>query len=537
MNDFNLNVNLDYSNKKISAGLVINQPNYTGFPTPLKFRLLDEKGLILSICDLNYSSGHPSMTSYIGETDFGVSPITKGGYDSSIYRTDLSGLYSTETTTMWEMSKAIPLIESFIRPIELATIGNIYNPIDFRKDIYKNVPVLITEGDAVLQGTVATVTNKNVITISVDKSLAAYSGYNLSNSYIKVISGSASGNISYVTNQSLSSLTVDSDYSSLSGQLVKIMPHRTISSYSGFSYYGTGTNSGDNGIKARFGLSSNIPAKVGSIEYNSGYYSGTTFIDHPFFPGYVAFTAGTDGYVAGVVGLKNDTYQRKISYGDLLFYNPASSPSSIFTGVILEVGSHAVAGQGDFHIKYWPGVAAATGSIYRIFRANSFELQTYPSFGADYLGVATSYAGNTGSWIKEISCPTVSLDFTANEQESTYAGISETSHFLVGPIKLSNGKVLQDMATGNQNPALKFNITVQNGPASSPVTIKSISCSSTQNPNIGQNYAGSYYQSGVLTFTADTSFVASETLRANCTINYGSCTLDNVFVVPVQPAI
>lgn len=541
MTNFNLSVNLDYEQRKIKPNLMAMQSNFTGFTlNSATFRLYDDNGVIFSQGGLYINSGSIASTIFSSTIDFGLDlgPVYNGGYDSSISRTDLSGVYCSRSETMWEMNAEVPILSATVRTYELDLAGNnIYHILDRRNNIYIDTPLTIIDGDAVLQGTVATVANKNQITITSDKLLAAYSGYNLSKSFVRVISGAASGQTFSITSQSSNTLYADKDCTSLSGQLVKIMPRREVSSYSGLTYYGTGSNRGAGGMQARLGLSENIPATVGSLSYASGYYSGTTFVNHPLIPGYVEATLGTDGYVAGVVALRADTYQRTVKLGDVLLYNPASSPSSTYTGVILEVGSHANTGQGDYHIKYWPGVAASTGSTYKIHRTNRVVLDLFPNFSTEYTAVATNQFGEAGSWYANVTTPSASIDFTANEQESTYGTVTETSHFFLGPITLSNGQVIKDVITGSMTPALWFSGTVSHGDPSSPSAVVTKTAFSTQNPNVGDQFNGMYSSNGVLTYAATTSFIAAEVLTANSVVKFGSAKIANVSTIPVQPTI
>lgn len=529
MTDFNLNTSLDYTNRTISAALV-TPGAHTGFISSLQYRLIDENGTIISFFNLTKASGHNALTSYTGidSMDLDLS-VYNGGYDTSIYRTDLSGVYVSIAQTMWEMQGEVPLLQSFVRGLELEYTTTTYNVVDTRNNVYKDIPLIVERGDCVLQGAISTVSEKNKITVIVDKSLASYTGYNLKNTFMEVISGSASGSIYTVTDQNLGTLTIDKNCYGLSGQIVKFKPYRIVTSYSGLSYNGAGSNLGDNGLKARFGLNNTIPGKVGSLYYTGGYYSGSALVDYPVLVG-----QGFPLYTVSTVVLKNDIYMRDVQLGDLIFYNPASNPSSVNTGVVLYTGPHANTGQGDYYVQYWPATAASTGSTYTIYRSNISKLNTIPKLGSNYTALAT-YSTTTGNWMETVKTPEIrSIDFTANEQESTYNFITETSHFYVGPISLSNGQIIS--YTGG-DPTLLISGKLYQGDPSNPVTSLNTGIYCSQNTDIGDKYKGMYFDNGVATFTTDASFTTAQTLTFESEIRLGLNKIVNIHTVPVQPAV
>jgi hypothetical protein len=430
---------------------------------------------------------------------------------------------------MWEMQGEVGFLQSSIRAVELAYVSTTFNTADTRNNVYIDTPIIVERGDCVLQGAIGTVTDKNKITITVDKSLASYTGYNLKNSFMEVISGSAKGDVYTVTNQNLGTLTVDNDCYGLSGQIVKFKPYRIVTSYSGLSYNGSGSNLGENGLKARFGVNELIPGKVGSLYYTSGYYSGSALVDYPN-----DLAAGFPFYTVSTVALKSDIYLRDVRRGDLVFYNPASSPSSVATGVILYTGTHANASQGDYYVQYWPANAASTGSTYTIYRHNISKLDTMPKLGSVYTAMAT-YEPTTGNWLETVRTPEVrSIEFTANEQESTYNFITETSHFFVGPVTLSNGQILQ--YTGG-DPTLLISGALYQGDPSNPVISLNTGIYCSQNPNVGDKYKGMYFDGSVATFTADSSFTTAQTLTFESEVRFGLNKLKSVNTIPVQPAV
>jgi len=549
MTDYTLNVNLDYVNRTAKSYLVGATSLTSGladYPNGLFYKMLNEQGATIATSYMTFSY-LPGLNTFQGQANFGLTYTEyAGGFDSSIVRTDLSGVYISDATSMWEFSQgigAIPEVSLFgidtvyIRPTELYITGNPYGYLDTRSGQYIGTPLLITRGDAVYQGSISTVLNKNLITLTNNRAVASYTGYNMSDCIVQVISGAASGQTFAVTSHTIgsSTLTVDTDCSALSGQVVKVMPYRLVDGYSGATYRSlAGTNLGANGYQARFALDDTIPAKVGSIAYTSGYYSGVAVnITHP---GYILAPT----YTGAVVCLKQDAYGRTLSYGDVIYYNPASSPASTYTGMIVSVANHSVQAQGEVAVTYWPPYPAYTGSVYTIHRSNKVHLQSFPALNGQVTSIVIPTAGGVSSqFITSTNTPSAVLDVTANEYESTYNNITETSHFHIGPVHLSNGQVLNDelTMTGNVPPYSRFHVKVTNGDPASPTTVVEKTAFSTQDPNVGERFNGMYHSNGTLTVAADTSFNASQTITCQSDVRYGSIVVNKTVLIPVQPAV
>lgn len=600
MTERNITANFDYVNRKINFNLVgaSNSPPYAYY----LFRVYDEEGCIISNAYVPEVSANSYGDLYASSVSFG---LDLGGYiaayDSSFGRTDLSGVYVGVPSTNWEMSSEIdyPPGLYLVNTIDQNTTyyltnrqayetGWLSSPVlnlDKRSDKYIGDKLLITRGDAVLHATIATVTNKNALTLTTSNLPPgiSYSSYNLNSSIVEVLSGAASGTTFAVTNHAPGSSTiyVDRDCFSMSGQLVKIMPYREVTSYSGWNYNtGLPVNKGSGGIMGRFGLNQTIPNKIGSLYYTTGtfiqnYYSGEHLLfvpnitlpwgilnaipDDPLFPIHILpsnpFFASNTGYYVSQVQLLNhsiDPYKRDIGRGDLVIFNPASSPGSTATGVICRADPFGV----NTLIEYWPAVTPSAGSSYTIFRNNSVYLQCFPEFDKTYNVAAFPVSGVSNSFITEtlpyskiygegavyssISTPSAELDFNANEYEGAFGNTAYTSHFHIGPVRLSNGQVLDDsktLPTKGTPPFLFFSGLVYNGNPNSPVTVLSRSGFSTQNTNVAGNFDGAYYKDGVMTFTANTVFNASETMVCKAVVSYGSAKIERVFTIPVQPAV
>jgi hypothetical protein len=604
MTERNITANFDYVNRKINFNLVgaSNSPPYPSY----LFRLYDEEGCIIANAYVPEVSATSYGDLYASSIDFGLD--LRGfvaAYDSSFGRTDLSGVYVGVPTTNWEMSSeldyspGLSLIDTlnnkttnYLTNRQAYETGWLSSPIltiDKRSNKYIGDKLLITRGDAVLQATIATVTNKNALTFTTNNLPpgASYANYNLNSSIVEVLSGAASGTTFAVTSHAAGSSTVyvDRDCFSMSGQLVKIMPYREVIGYTGWNYdTGLPSNKGSGGIMGRFSLNQNIPNKIGSLYYTTGTFvnsiysgehlgyipdvtapfqllslagdnPGTAYLGFFYFqPTNPYYPAGT-GYHITQVLLQNhkiDPYKRDISRGDLVIYNPSSNPASTATGVIVLAGDDGV----NTTIQYWPAQTPAAGSTYTIFRSNQVYLQCFPEFDKTYNCAAFPVSGAAnfvltetlpyskvyaeGAVYSSVRTPAAELDFNANEYEGAFGNTAYTSHFHIGPVRLSNGQVLDDsktLSTKGVTPFLYFSGAVYNGNPNSPVTVFSRSGFSTQNTNVAGNFDGSYYKDGVMTFTANTVFNASETMVCKAAVSYGSAKIERVFTIPVQPAV
>jgi hypothetical protein len=240
------------------------------------------------------------------------------------------------------------------------------------------------------------------------------------------------------------------------------------------------------------------------------------------------------------VALFADTYKRDVSMGDLIFYNPASSPGSTNTGVIIGVAAHGNASQGDYSVTYWPGVAAAAASTYTIYRSNTPVIQCFPEPDREYIAIAEINNGNlSGMSIQRVRTPKMEIDFTANEYENLFTLGNPVSHLHIGPVSVSNGGILDDSLTltGNVIPYMYLSGVLYNGNPSSPTILLNKASFSTQNTSAAINFNGSYYKDGIFTYAVSTLFNASETMVCKLVLRYGSIKLAKTITIPVQPAV
>lgn len=534
LSDYNIAVDLDYVSNQYKASLI--NPFTTGSTTSKVCKIFDGDGTILKVFNLtSQSAGSISLFAGSGSFD-SVFSQNDGGYDTSIARQDNSGVYASYAETNWHLSSDFPLAVI----AEDSLLSNLYIIADRRVDnnLYSGIPVLITRGDAVTQGVVSSVTDSNFVTLTYDRQLGSYTGQNITDCIGTVISGASLGENFAVRSHTIgqSGFYVDIDATHLSGQLVKLQPYRTVNAYSGWTYTGSNSsNLGDFGLKARFGVTPTIPIKAGSIHYTSGTYSGTTTIYHPYDP------AQTPIVTASVVALKSDTYRRTLEHGDVVYFNPASAPSATATGMIVSVTTgHGVPSEGDFAITYWPAREPAAASEYQIHRCNTFTLMHYPKPDRDYLLAVRDVDGTaTGEkYVTSFHTPGIDMDISANQYESQFPDISETSNFHIGPVYLTNGQTIkEDNVDNGVSPRLKITAELLQGDPTNPTVVFNKTAFSTQNADAAHKFNGMYFKDGILTIGTSAVFNASETLICKATATYGSINVTKVFTIPVQPSV
>lgn len=529
---YNLTAAVDYANKKIEVSFIA-----TGQTTSDNFEVdvISSEGHIVNrISDFTISQQLRNNTIYGSRTDLGI-PLSSNGYTNT---TDLSGVFAAELYSTWQFSRDVGLIyrADYISDFEVEYVKQQkIETID--TEAYIGTPVLITRGHSVPHGTVDVVSGENKITIGgVD-----LTSYNLSNSVIEVISGADLGRELFVTNHTSSTniLTVNENCYDLSGQLVKIKPFRHVVDYSPWSFDGPFISGGtafigDGGIISRFGLDKTIPNEASNVENTTIYLYGTLYSGdatptsttyHPLDSS-ETFPINLNLVEIAKSGFADKSFDLK--KGDfLVFTRTGGDPSLLRTGVVMSV----VASDNCYVASIWPSdyeYTIDTNELATVYRSNEFTLLDYPEFNKEYLCVLS--VDNEPQATCKIQTPSVCLDITANEYESTYSSIPETAHFHVGPVYLSDGQVLSGFP-------LNISVTAENGDIVSPTTIINTSAHSSQNVNVGHLFSGMYFKDGVFTALTSTVFNASETIYVKAQANYGSAKINKVITLPVQPAI
>ena len=145
--------------------------------------------------------------------------------------------------------------------------------------------------------------------------------------------------------------------------------------------------------------------------------------------------------------------------------------------------------------------------------------------------VSTSYATT-------VRTPSADIELTANEYESQFATISETTNFHVGPIHLSNGEILKDEGLGTTKlPAVNLALNVKGGNPKTQSTFVDSNMYMTQTADIMERTNGEYSTAGVGVFTTAQVFNAAQTLICEVTGSYGSAVINKVISLPVQPSV
>lgn len=522
MSQQKIDINFDYveKNSKVTVLSTASGVYYNIF-------LFDPDGVVMQTCSASPVDGNNFISTSTGFLNFDY-PLKSYGTDTSIKSTDLSGVYYSDFYTNWQLSAENDILD-IVLGIEVASSTNYNIPVDRRNEMYLGQIAMITRGDAVYQGTLTTVSGE-VITLTTNKAVASYTGYNMANCIGKIISGAHSGQYFSTTTHTLgsSNIYVDQDLSSMTGELVALMPRREVTTYSGWYYTGQVGSLGEKGVKARFGFSENIPLRVGSMLHPTGYYSGVSVRHHPADPDGLSIPLTWN---MSTIALSGDAYGRSIEFGDLIYFSPSGNLGQTKTGIAIYVEDHAVPAQGAVAVTYWPAAVPDPATTYTIHRANHFSLLNTLKFDTDYNVLAVPSSGDP--IFDKVRTPSATISVTANEFESTFADVTETSNFYIGPITLSNGQVITDISS--TLPYLHFSGSVYYGDPTAMSVAVTKQMNSTQHADIAHKYNGAYQTGGIFTITSPVGFTTAQTLLCEAEIAHGQAKVATIVAIPVQP--
>lgn len=617
-NDYNINTKFKYGDRKTK--ITISAAN-TGVAeitsnTDLRFltRLVDENGTTVQSTDCTSFSNLTRQLSYTSDGDFGVSHgltnVSTFDFAGGIDRGNISGsVYVEHYPLHWWGSKyqdpTFP-VQTQLADSEQKLPYNTSLPWGTAAEGYEGSPIIIKGGDAVVRGTVSTVTNQKDITLSTvfTRRGTSYSTQTVAPAIVEVVSGANQGDVFYCSSQSSSTLTVDGDASALSGQAVRVMPLREVTNYGGYSfnpavYFGSGFS----GPTAQFELNDYIPIDVGSftftgnggwttdnINISSGCIDWVSLEGRPTSYVFSEAVANLQDYctISGRMFELEAAGGRLPTIGSVLKYT--STLGNTETGVVAFIDNDTSAGYAVRVGIYPPGSATAdTTQDLTIYNPNTFDVLCYPNFDSDYSveflqaksrSGPTLVAGNTAfadaalsafgyppaiqnprstdinsvialytglmyedtevatNYIRSARTPSADIEITANEYESQFTTVTETTNFHVGPIHLSNGEVLTDSdLSALKLPVLNISLAVQGGDPTALSSYVDDKLYMTQTADIAHRYNGQYTYNGQAIFTESTAFNSSETLHCIASGSYGSAVVRKVIGLPVQPSV
>jgi hypothetical protein len=563
--DYQIGVNFDYVNRTTDMTLIDAVPGTSHLTGSIGHigRLLNGVGTTIqtiSLAAANMSA--VDSTGYYGQGMFGLSvdgDILNGGADRS---SDTGSVYIDYYPWHWEastmssgdyVSGGIPLASiaydvftGASAVIEAALTSNANIHWDTRggettSDYYSGFPVIVERGDSAVNGFVNTVVNDNQVTLTVSNQVGAanYLAKTVAPAIGKVVSGANLGDVFRVVGQEPTYLEFDIDASALSGQTVSLMPIRDITGSTAFtieSYANQEFNTGGGGPEAKFSLDDFIPNDVGSILLSSSSWTASGV-----GPSVVGGTSQTIPVQA--IDIINDIYSRDVKQGDVVYYSKGEEATS---GVVCSVEASPIGGY-DTRLNTYPAhhsrsIDASSGVT--IYRSNGLCVLSFPELDSTYttdirptLEDASYLSPKAFSSV--VTTPSLSsLEVTANEYESTFTTISESTHFHIGAIHLSNGQVINESSVSTSLlPILDVSAVIQGGDPTSLTSYVNTTMHSTQGPSSAHRFAGQYYNNGIATFTTSQVFNAAQTLFCSVTAKFGSIIVNKDLTLPVQPSL
>lgn len=473
------------------------------------FYVSDADGTILSAGNISKQGEYYGPRAY-GSTGvpMGLNNLGSFGY---IRSNENSTLWVTNPYSEWRLNDNIspvsytgdPTISGFINTY----IMNTTPILNQSNDKYLGVPIQLGRGEASLNAQVTAVSNNRITWNNVTQ-VTSVSGTDFTHAEVTVLSGALSGNRYRVVSADNTNKYFYLDKSgALSGQIIQVGPRTHVTSYTGWT--------DSSRIRCRFGLYNALPEGVGD-RTGTLTYSGQSNHDLGFGLNILTST----------VYLPADTYLRNPARGDILLYkNLAGADAS---GLIVEAAYDA----SQWGVKYYPRQQAggSPNDSFTLKRVAHFNVEHYPQFDSNY--TVTSYGDADYPWFGSatVEAPTASLEISAGDYDSAFGNVTDTSHFHLGPVVLSDGTVLTGTNTYITGHLYNNNPT-------STVPLASWSRFTSANADVAPLYNGLYSKFGSLITTYSQAFSTPDMLTLVATAKVGSATVSRVINLPVQPPV
>lgn len=280
---------------------------------------------------------------------------------------------------------------------------------------------------------------------------------------------------------------------------------------------------------------------------------GGATVDFPMIGSVARFRGTDDSYQTGIVTFV-DTGSSDVNHPIRIgLYPPTSNADASRDLNIYQPNTFTVLTYPEFDTDYTIEITQGLSKAGKVYLAgDSFTAQLIglsPAIQNPQSSDASSWAfistgdiySNTEvstTYSKTIRTPSASVDITANEYESQFTTVPETTHFHIGPVHLSNGEVLTEVdLSATKLPALNIALTVKGG---DPTALQSYIDSSMYMTQIASGapfYNGQYSYNGLSTFTTSQVFNASQTLWCEATASYGAANVKKTIALPVQPSV
>lgn len=587
----NLNVEYDYQNEMVYTSVQVSAQQAQELfnqKQPFKVQLFDGKGIPVSdqmtlltgtYNQFNHSnftvSGKMGYSGSQEATIFTVGNAINDTYTPHVIDSFMPGLpssaYPGSVPPSWQGLTLVQIADIPPAGLSDGTIFVDFNAYDKsspkRGAMINDVPILVERGDSVFHGAIEdvsgnTVTFRNPSDSIIDVS-GKVSGQPFNGFVLEIISGQGLGEQYPVLSNVLNGNQIDigGDVASYTGSTFKVMPYMSITGYNGWVSQGNHVTSyfTDVALETGLGTVSTI-ARFDSFAPGASAFGDvpdTNTFGQVYRAGQLFGLSGngvdaklgidlqgtSHDFACMFVVMPKDEYGRDPIPGDVLKYRAANAPSQLDPGLLAGDGSnlgiiYSVVDQGD---EFLVGVAPSgninqgseSGAV--LYRHNQFRVMNYPQFGSDITAViSTNYTAlerslTTGVYAQNTTTPGAMIDMVGAEYASPYANVTARAHFHFGPVRLTNGQVLD-----NRN--LKFSGEYfTSDPTAGAVTTWQLQ--STQNPTGAANYGGEYSVDGVFVTNESISVNQPDILRLGYTVNLGSASVSNVTLLPVQPGL
>jgi len=440
---------------------------------------------------------------------FGINDVGGFGYDRG---SENSSVYITNPFSEMRVDYNVdPTLYSSYAGLSGQIVDYLINLDTFlskKNDSYVSVPVQFSRGDASLNAKV-TAQQNNRITWDNPFLVTSVGTTDFTDAKLSVLSGVESGNSFRVVSYDNSNKYLYLDKSgSFVNSIIQVAPRATVMAYSGWSDSAQ--------VRCKFDLNKSFPVGMG---YYSGVVSYSGQSTYELTPGVNVLT--------DTVTIPKDIYMRAPEFGDIFMFKTPSSVTA--SGLIVSVSHNS----STYGIQYYPRQQPGTtppNNAFTLKRTAKFDLEYYPQFGKNYTLVSYIDGSSLEAGIVNVPAPTATLEIAAGDYDSSFSSVTDTSHFHIGPIHLSDGSVL----TGTN---ILISGSLYNNNPTSNVPLGTWNRFTSASTNVAPVYSGLYAKNGSLITVLPNSFTTPDMLTLIASASVGSSTINKIINLPVQPPV
>lgn len=471
----------------------------------IPFSIMDSNGILMK--EGIITGGNSFASRVYGATGirFGINNQGNYGYDRS---GNNSKLYSSNPFANYPISYSYDINSAGVgvSGYLVTYLETTDTPLSKLSNSYIGTPIQVTDGGGCLHASVSAISN-NRITWQNNSLVGNVSSCNFNDAVVTSISGSLSGNSYRVLSYDNTNKYLWLDKSgSLTNNIIKVQPRTVVTGYScpenNYSYIPT------------FNISPSIVEEIG---YKTG--SIITCDDYDLDIG------GGVVVTCSQITASNDQYLRDPSIGDILFFtNSLGNPAS---GLVIDWSKDTT----STTMTYYPASTShPSQTFYTLKRSTRFNLEYYPKFGDSYTTV--SVGDSTYPFFGESisTAPGATIEVTAGDYDSAFGTVTDTSHFHMGPVTLTNGVVL----TGNN---VFISGRLFNNNPTSTTSLKNWSRWTSSDANIASTHTGIYSKFGALVGTYSQAFTTPDMLTLEVTASIGDASVKRIVNLPVAPPV